>query len=78
MNWRTHIEIRPDVLSGKPVICGTRIAVDLVLDLLAAGATEVEILENYPGISSDGLRACVAYAAEIIRSERVYPLVVNG
>ena len=75
VDWRDHVEVRPDVLVGKPVIKGTRLAVELVLDLLAAGCTEVAILDNYPGITSKQVQACVAYAADVIRSERVLPLV---
>jgi uncharacterized protein (DUF433 family) len=75
INWRDHVEIRPEVLVGKPVIKGTRLAVELMLDLLAAGCTEAQILDNYPGLTREQLQACVAYAADVIRSERVLPLV---
>ena len=75
LDWRDHVEVRPDVLVGKPVIKGTRLAVELVLDLLAAGCTEEAILDNYPGITREQVQACVAYAADVIRSERVLPLV---
>ncbi len=58
---------------GKPVIKGTRIAVETVLDLLAAGQDESAICGSYPGVTYDDVRARVAYAADVIRSERVYP-----
>jgi uncharacterized protein (DUF433 family) len=74
MDWRERIEINPAILVGKPVIKGTRLAVELLLDLLAAGCPEDEILRNYPGLTHPDLLACVAYAAEIVRTERVYPL----
>lgn len=74
MSWREHIEINPGVLLGKPVVKGTRIAVELVLDMIAAGVPDGEILDNYPRLSSEDIRACIAYAADVIRSERVMPL----
>jgi len=74
MNWQDHIVVDPKILVGKPVVKGTRIAVELVLDLLAQGWTGEQILENYPGLTAESLRACVAYASEVVHSERVYPL----
>lgn len=74
MEWQQRIEVNPKVLVGKPVVKGTRIAVAQVLEMLAAGVSESEILANYPGLRGDDLRACVAYAAEIVASEKVYPL----
>lgn len=76
MNWRERIEINPAVLVGKPVVKGTRLAVEFILDLVAGGCSEGEILANYPGLTHEDVLACVAYAAEIVRSERVYPLAV--
>jgi uncharacterized protein (DUF433 family) len=73
MSWQEHISVDAAVLVGKPVIKGTRIAVELVLDLLAAGQDEAAIRASYPGITDDDIRACVAYAADIVRSERVFP-----
>jgi uncharacterized protein (DUF433 family) len=72
MDWRTRIVADPDVLVGKPVIKGTRIAVELVMDLLAAGYSTRQILDQYDHLTADDLQACLAYAREIIRSERVY------
>lgn len=74
MNWQEHITVHPDVLVGKPVIKGTRLSVDFILGLLAQGWPEKEILRNYPGISGDDIRACLAYASETLRLEKVYPL----
>lgn len=61
----------PEVLVGKPRIAGTRISVELVLDLFAAGATAGEILDDYPHLAADDVRACLAYAAARVREERV-------
>ena len=72
MDWRTRIVADPEVLVGKPVIKGTRISVELVMDLLAAGYTPEQILQQYEHLTADDIRACLAYAKEVIRSERVY------
>jgi len=76
MNWRERIEVNPQVLVGKPVVRGTRLAVEFVLEMMASGASEQEILANYPRLTHDDILACVAYAAETIKDERVYPLAV--
>jgi uncharacterized protein (DUF433 family) len=72
MDWRTRIEANPDVLVGKPVIKGTRISVELVIDLLAAGYTPQQIIEQYDHLTAEDIRACLAYAKEVIHAERVY------
>lgn len=74
MDWHERIEINPRVLDGKPVVKGTRLSVELILKMVAAGVPEAEILDNYPRLSHDDLLACVAYAADLVASERVYPL----
>ncbi len=73
-DWNDFIEIDPEVLVGKPVIKGTRIAVEFVLEMLASGVSEAEILANYPRLKRKDILACVAYAAEVIKSERAFPL----
>ena len=62
MNWRDRIAIDPEILVGKPVVKGTRLAVEFVIDLLAQGWTEAEILRNYPGLAREDILACLAYA----------------
>jgi uncharacterized protein (DUF433 family) len=74
MDWRDHIELRPEVLVGKPVLKGTRLSVEHVLDMVAAGVSEEEMLANHPRLTVEGIRACVAYACDLVRSERVLPL----
>ena len=74
--WEDRIEARVDVLTGKPVIKGTRLSVDFIVGLLAQGWSETQILDNYPGVSSEDLRACLSYAADLLASEKVYPLAV--
>ncbi len=72
MNWEDHIEINPRVLVGKPVIRGTRIAVEFVMELLANNWSEQQILENYPGLTHLDISACLHYATNMLKSERIY------
>ncbi|HVA47000.1 MAG TPA: DUF433 domain-containing protein [Pirellulales bacterium] len=72
MNWEERIEINPRVLVGKPVIKGTRLAVEFIVELLANGWSQQQIIDNYPGITSDDIQACLHYAADTLKSERVY------
>ena len=74
MNWQDRITLDPQVLTGKPVVRGTRISVELVIDFLAQGWTQDQILNNYPNLTVDDIRACLAYASEVLHAERVYPL----
>jgi uncharacterized protein (DUF433 family) len=74
MDWRDQIKSDPELVGGKPVVRGTRLAVDFILGLLAEGWTDQELLENYPTLTPEGLRAVFAYAAEVLREETLYPL----
>jgi uncharacterized protein (DUF433 family) len=74
MSLADRITIDPDILVGKPVVRGTRISVELIVDLLAQGWTQEQILDNYPSLTADDIRACLAYASELLHAERVYPL----
>jgi uncharacterized protein (DUF433 family) len=74
MNWQDRISVDPKVLVGKPIVKGTRIAVELVVDLLAQGWTQEQILDSYPNLAAEDIRACLAYASEVLHAERVYPL----
>jgi uncharacterized protein (DUF433 family) len=78
MDWRQHITTDPQILAGKPVIRGTRLALDFVLGLFAAGWTEDQVLENYPSLTTDGLRAVFAFAAEVLQDETLYPIKRTG
>jgi uncharacterized protein (DUF433 family) len=73
MDWRDHISVDPGVAHGKACIRGTRIPVAVVLANLAAGLLEPELLRSYPGLSSDAIRAALAYASELAQ-ERVIAL----
>jgi uncharacterized protein (DUF433 family) len=72
MNWREYIHSDPGVLAGKPVVRGTRLAADFLLGLFASGWTHEEVLEGYPQLSADALRAVFAFAAEAMHDESFY------
>ncbi|HVR94984.1 MAG TPA: DUF433 domain-containing protein [Thermoanaerobaculia bacterium] len=74
MDWRERIVIDPGILVGKPIIRGTRISVELIVDLLARGYEKKQILEQYDHITAEDIQACLAYASETLRSERVYAI----
>jgi uncharacterized protein (DUF433 family) len=78
MDWRQHIHADPLILVGKLVVRGTRLSVNFLLGLLAAGWSEQQLLENYPTLTVDGLRAVFAYAAERLREEAHYPLTSSA
>ena len=69
MNWRERIVLDPGILVGKPVIRGTRISVELVIDLLAQGWTREQILQQYDHLESDDIQACLSYVSEMLHSE---------
>jgi uncharacterized protein (DUF433 family) len=69
-----RIVVDPRILTGKPIVRGTRISVELVVELLAAGWSHEQILTSYPHLAGEDIRACLAYAGELLREEKVYPL----
>ena len=62
MPWPERVVVDREIVAGKPSIRGTRLTVDFILDLLAAGQPENVILANYPGLQSEDIRACLTYA----------------
>lgn len=64
----------PSIMMGKPVIVGTRITVELILEKLAAGETETEILAAHPRLTPEAIRAALKFAAQVLRADVVYPL----
>jgi len=74
MDWRTRIVADANVLVGKPVIKGTRISVELVMDLLAAGYTPSQIRQQYDHLTLEDIHACLAYARDVIGAERMFAL----
>ena len=75
MEWRERISIDAAVLVGKPVVRGTRLAVEFILELLAAGWSQEDLLANYAGLAREDIQACLAYASDRLREERVYPIL---
>lgn len=78
MKWQTHIASNPNVLGGKPAVQGTRLSVDFILGLFAAGWTTEQVLDNYPSLSHESLQAVFAYAAEVLRDEAIYPMPASS
>ena len=76
--WKDRITVDPGVLVGKPTIRGLRISVEHVLRALAAEIPHAEILEDYPDLEQADLQACLSYAAELVASERVYPVLIGA
>ena len=74
MTISDRIVVDPDILGGKPVIRGTRLAVEFILELLAAGESEEYLLTNYPGLTHEDVLACLGYASYLAHECRVYPI----
>lgn len=74
MAWKDRIAVDPGILAGKPVIKGTRIAVELIVGLLADGWTYEMILDNYPHLKKEDILAALSYASEVLKEEKVFPL----
>lgn len=74
MTWEDRIALDPAVMVGKPVVKGTRLTVELIVGLLADGWSQDEVLQNYPGLTREDILACLDYARDRLRGERVYPL----
>ena len=72
--WPDRIVADPEILVGKPVIRGTRLAVELILELLVAGQSEEESLDSYPGLAREDILACLAYATRLTCEFGAYPI----
>jgi uncharacterized protein (DUF433 family) len=64
----------PSIMMGKPVIAGTRIPVELILEKFAAGETIAQLLEEYPRLTEEGVRAALHFASQVLRADVVYPI----
>lgn len=71
MNWQEYIERNPKVMVGKPVIKGTRITVELILEMLSQGCSEEDVLTSYPHLKREHIRAALAYAAASLATDEV-------
>lgn len=74
LNWRNHIYSDETILLGKPVIKGTRISVELILELFSEGWTSEQVLESYPNIKEEDVKAVFAYLKECIQQELFFPI----
>ena len=74
MNIEQHIEVNPKIMMCKPVIKGTRISVEQLLEKLSAGETEDDIVEAHPHITKEDIRAALAFAAQSLKGENIYPV----
>jgi uncharacterized protein (DUF433 family) len=72
VRWSDRIAVDLETLAGKPVIRGTRLAVELILELLAAGQSETEILASYPGLTREDILACLSYASYLAHEYKTY------
>jgi len=70
----SRIAISPATMAGKPVVRGTRLTVETILNQLAHGATQQEILDEYEGLSVDDIRACLLYASQVVTKSQIMPL----
>lgn len=69
--WTTQIATNPEILTGKPIIAGTRISAELILDCLAFGWSVDKVVEAYPHITPGNVLAALAYAADVLRKKTV-------
>jgi uncharacterized protein (DUF433 family) len=69
-----RIVVDPAVLCGKPVVRGTRLAVEFIVGLMAQGWSVEQVLDNYPGLTREDVQACLEYAREVLQSEQVFPV----
>ena len=73
-NWKLRITVDPHILVGKPTIRGLRISVEQILRALSHGVPAEDLLQDYPELEPEDIQACLAYAAELVAAERVYPV----
>lgn len=74
----SRITARPDVFGGKPIIRDMRISVELILSLMSQGASQDELLDDYPDLEPEDIRACIAYAHTVISGDTLAPVSVSG
>lgn len=74
-NLLERITINPEICNGKPTIRNTRYTVDLILDLLSAGMSDLEIIEDYPALEMDDIKACLAFASQLLKVKTIHRIV---
>jgi uncharacterized protein (DUF433 family) len=84
MGWQEYIQVNPKIAFGKPVVAGTRVPVYMVLELVEAGYTPKQIIDDfYPTLTEEAVRACIRYATELTKNEEIHfvtevPVAVAG
>jgi uncharacterized protein (DUF433 family) len=73
-NLTAYIEVNPEIMMGKPVIKGTRITVELIVEALAAGRSIEDLLGSYPSLTKEAILAALQYAANNLRADYIYPI----
>lgn len=73
-DWQKRIVLNPKVMVGKPVIKGTRLTIDFIVELLAHGWTHEKVLKNYPQLKNEDITAALEYSAQALKKELVYAL----
>ncbi len=76
MHYNQIIEVNPQIMLGKPVVKGTRLTVDLILEELSTGKSYQDLLQAYPRLTEEAIKAALAFAADAIKGEKTYPLAV--
>lgn len=76
MDIAQYIEINTKVMMGKPIIKGTRITVELLLEKLSTGETEEDILKDHPHLTKEDVKAALAFAAQSLKGENIYPIAI--
>ncbi|NEQ35810.1 MAG: DUF433 domain-containing protein [Okeania sp. SIO3I5] len=75
--YRQRIVSDPKIMMGKPTIAGTRITVEFILESMAAGETPEELLDEHPRLKREDIQAALAFAAEALKADVIYPIVEN-
>lgn len=73
-NYNTFIEVNPKVMMGKPIIKGTRITVELIIEKLAAGEPIEAIVQEHPSLTKDSVYAALQFAAQNLKADHIYPI----
>ena len=76
MDTSKHIEINPKIMMGKPVIKGTRVTVEMLLEKLSGGETEENILVAHPHLTKENIKGALAFAAQSLKGENIYPIAI--
>ncbi len=76
MDWRKFIESDPKIMMGKPVVKGTRVTVELILEKIAGGESFEQVIEAHPRLTVESIRASIAFAAENLRADVIYPISI--